>query len=914
MNSNWVLNESTLLQLTSVLIRSMSSLAHERCEAMETLESFKLQVEFINNLCFLLVEGMENPLLKSNFSSRDLQNVSATSGMLLKNTIIQQTSGKFGYELAYFKANIFRGLCSTSSLISNISGIAVASMFSYYSRQHRDDVVGLETLSKLLEMTFQGNLASIKAMSKIMEDNAQFFQLTWAGTDNLLEFLVDCFMQIITESGDPEIRAEAIKCINSVIPLNAQCFLVKIYSFLDCLFQLATTNSNDLVRKQVCIAFSNILECRPDTLVPHMQGILQFALHLIDTCNEEDVALDACEFLFSFSTNSNIPEHMLKPYISAIIPVLLRKMVYNEDSIATFELNNGDDADFEDKDEDIKPVSAKIRKGSDNEEDEEGEDYGDDSFMDNSGTGSDWNLRKCSAATLDSLANLFPHEVVVVAFPLLRESLTSEHWFIREACILALGAIVEGGIQYFDNHLPALIPFLVEQLRDEWAAVRKITCWTLSRFSTWILNDHTEFLVPVLEPILNTLLDRKKEVQQSAITAVAVFIENSDSELIEAILYTELLNTFSRCFQHYKKKNLIVLYDAIGRLSEKVELEDSAIQLLLPPLISKWTSLSDNDKELWPLLECLSYVSASLGERFMPMAPDVYNRAFRILVHCVDMETKSHSDPTIQVPEKDFTITSLDLIDGLVQGLGQKSQEILFPNNDVTILQLMLQCLNDPNHDVRQSTFALLGDITMCYDTKLLQSAIADLLKSIISELSYSDDSDAVSSVNNAVWSLGLIAERLDIGEYIFDISRAVLDLFTTNTTIVHRSIMENLVVTIGRLAHYHPEQFVSGLFASPAIITRCCQIAKDLDDPDEKSSSYYGLIKICNIMDSNKYLPIKAIKYFVQGLAVNLPREHISHWQEDLNALFLRHQTQISQLAHRFTNDEAAIISFVMN
>ena len=90
-----------------------------------------------------------------------------------------------------------------------------------------------------------------------------------------------------------------------------------------------------------------------------------------------------------------------------------------------------------------------------------------------------------------------------------------------------------------------------------------------------------------------------------------MFIENSDPELLETVLYTELLQSFDRCFQVYKKKNLIILYDAVSRLAEKVELEETGMQVLLPHLISKWQSLPDNDKELWPLLECLSCVAAS---------------------------------------------------------------------------------------------------------------------------------------------------------------------------------------------------------------------------------------------------------------------------------------------------------------
>lgn len=89
-------------------------------------------------------------------------------------------------------------------------------------------------------------------------------------------------------------------------------------------------------------------------------------------------------------------------------------------------------------------------------------------------------------------------------------------------------------------------------------------------------------------------MDRKKDVQEAAISSVAVFIENCDAELVETLLYNDLLNSFNKCFEFYKKKNLIILYDAVGRFAEKCELDDHAMQVLLPHLISKWSSNRDS--------------------------------------------------------------------------------------------------------------------------------------------------------------------------------------------------------------------------------------------------------------------------------------------------------------------------------
>lgn len=75
-----------------------------------------------------------------------------------------------------------------------MTGIVITTLFSTYYRQHRDDPTGLQMLYQLLELTSNGNEPSIKALSKIMEDSAQFFQLEWSGNTKPMEALLDSFL------------------------------------------------------------------------------------------------------------------------------------------------------------------------------------------------------------------------------------------------------------------------------------------------------------------------------------------------------------------------------------------------------------------------------------------------------------------------------------------------------------------------------------------------------------------------------------------------------------------------------------------------------------------------------------------------------------------------------------------------
>lgn len=112
------------------------------------------------------------------------------------------------------------------------------------------------------------------------------------------------------------------------------------------------------------------------------------------------------------------------------------------------------------------------------------------------------------------------------------------------------------------------------------------------------------YFEPVLSALLNRLLDENKQVQLSACTAITT-MEESASQRIVSYIYSILLQT-NRAFALYHRKNRLILYDALGTLADsaKSALNNATyIHLLMPPLITKWNELADNDTDLYPLLE-----------------------------------------------------------------------------------------------------------------------------------------------------------------------------------------------------------------------------------------------------------------------------------------------------------------------
>lgn len=132
-------------------------------------------------------------------------------------------------------------------------------------------------------------------------------------------------------------------------------------------------------------------------------------------------------------------------------------MKYSEIDIILLKGDVEEDEMIPDREEDIRPRFHKSKTHSHHANmnkhvDENGgcddEDIDVEDGCDDDSTLSDWSLRKCSAAALDMLANVFREELLPVLVPILKETLFHQSWEIKESGILALGAIAEGIFTY----------------------------------------------------------------------------------------------------------------------------------------------------------------------------------------------------------------------------------------------------------------------------------------------------------------------------------------------------------------------------------------------------------------------------------------------------------------------------------
>lgn len=413
----------------------------------------------------------------------------------------------------YIKEHIVSGLSQPITMIRNIAGSVVSALVIKGSFKSWPDI-----LPKLMTLASHDNPVvqegSLSALAKLFEDSGSELDSDPEG-QRILSFMIPRFLEL-ARSPSPKVRSQCIVCLNQFILRMSQALFVHIDLFLTTLFELALDADPD-VRRNICTAFVMLLDAREDKLVPHLSGIVDYSLHCMGD-DDEQVALEACEFLLGLAEHDQLRNQVLS-LLPKILPVLFRCMVYSEQDILRFESLAEDDAEMEDKATDIRPTHAKsrtahnaeklsqdINKNLDNgladnnkfdaeDDDEDDDDDDDEDDDDYSMDLSDWNLRKCSAAALDIFASSYHESILQFSLPTLKQNLVSHEWPVREAAILAYGAIAEGCVDGMSPFLPEVIPYFVQSLNDP--VVRLAGCGFInfSVLTFWIGSDPTNNLL-----------------------------------------------------------------------------------------------------------------------------------------------------------------------------------------------------------------------------------------------------------------------------------------------------------------------------------------------------------------------------------------------------------------------------------
>ncbi|XP_026739177.1 transportin-1 isoform X1 [Trichoplusia ni] len=865
----WKPEQEGLRQILTLLKESQSPDTATQRAVQQKLEELNKYPDFNNYLIFVLTK-----LVTEEEPTRSL------SGLILKNNVKAHYNSFLPEVAEFIKRECLSAVGDPSPLIRATVGIIITTIASKGELTSWPDL--LPALCQMLDsQDYNVCEGAFGALQKICEDTAEI--LDSDALNRPLNVLIPKFLQFFRHSS-PKIRCHAIACVNYFITGRTQALMLHIDAFIENLFHLAADEDPD-VRKNVCHALVLLLEVRLDRLIPHLANIIEYML--VRTQDpEEGVALQACEFWLSL-VEQNVCHEVLGPRLPALLPILVRGMRYSEMAVVLLRGDRDDDADDAepDRESDIRPRFHKPRShtvkhndgaagagdsnmsggGESDDDDDDGADADDGSL-------SDWNQRKCSAAALDGLANVFGADLLPVLFPILKETLFHEDWVIKESGILSLGAVADGCMAGMVPHLPDLVPYLVCCMGERKALVRAITCWTLSRYSHWIVSQsHDLYLRPVMTELLKCVLDNNKRVQEAACSAFATLEEEACTELVPYLGF--ILETLVYAFGKYQHKNLLILYDAIGTLADSVGHhlnKPEYINMLMPPLINKWNVLKDDDTDLFPLLECLSSVAIALQSGFLPYCEPVFRRCVSLIEQTLNQNiANSQSPEQFEAPDKDFMIVALDLLSGLADGLDKHIDHLVFNSN---LMQLLYQCMQDPMPEVRQSSFALLGDLT-----KACFQHVLPYIPEFLPILGMNLNPELISVCNNATWAIGEISIKLgpETSKYIPLVLNNLVEIINRPNT--PKTLLENTAITIGRLGYVCPHDVAPVLHQ---FVRQWCTSLRNIRDNDEKDSAFRG---ICQMIQVNPAGVVQDFMFFCDAVA------SWTHPKDDLKEMFTK-------------------------
>ncbi|KID83732.1 Armadillo-like helical [Metarhizium guizhouense ARSEF 977] len=866
---SWQPSQDSLRQLAACLRDSLSGFdksAQKQAEVM--LQQAKSSPDINNYLAYLFSSA--HPPDGLQCSESDYHLVRSAAGIMLKNNVKSEWKNIPEESLNLVKMAVPMALQDKNPQVRNYAGNIATEVIRRGGLLSWPDL-----LPQLMDMigNTSGQVANeaqegaMSAMTKICEDNPRVF-LREVNGQRPLNFVLPQLIAA-TKSPLPKVRAGALTAINVFTPRASQAMVNSIDDLLQHLFVLSSDTSPD-VRRQVCRAFVHLVERRPDKLQPHIGGLVDYIISQ-QKGDDEDLACEAAEFWLAVGEHEDLWQG-LQPYLHKIIPVLLECMVYSGEDIALLG-GESDDEDEEDREQDIKPAFAKknLNRTTNANGDSANQNEGGNAYEKLAGMDDDleegeideiddgdenpderWTLRKCSAAALDVFARDFRNPVFEAIFPYLSQNLKHDEWPHREAAVLALGAVAEGCMDVVVPHLPELVPYLISLLEDSEPVVRQITCWTLGRYSEWAAElpeqgQREQYFVPLMDGILRKMLDKNKKVQAAGASAFANIEYKAGSHLEPYC--GPIIQQFVRCFGKYKDKNMYVLYDCVQTLAERIGSLLATPELmnqLMPALTERYNLVSDQSREIFPLLECLSYVALALGPEFAPYAPPIFVRCINIIHMNLEQSLAAASNGALDTPDKDFLVTSLDLLSAIIQALGEEKSTELVKTSPQPFFELLTFCMEDPADEVRQSAYALLGDCAN-YVYPLMQPHLRSILPIAIKQLdldSMLDDEvgDGFGAYNNTCWSLGEITMQHGKGmaQWVPGLLKHLVEIMCNAR--VPKSLAENAAIALGRLGIENSELLGPAL---PTFAEDFLSLMKKIEPTDEKASAFKGFSMI---------------------------------------------------------------------
>ena len=368
-----------------------------------------------------------------------------------------------------------------------------------------------------------------------------------------------------------------------------------------------------------------------------------------------------------------------------------------------------------------------------------------------------------------------------------------------------------------------------------------------------------------------------------------------------------ILGQISVCRSRVGIKNNILLLDLICVISDSAQtaLQDPAlIPLFLPAILKRLSDVDeDDDPSLFPILECITSLSSSLGVAMQPHSQTLFVRAIRILTSNIEQNRgggNGEDDP----PAKDFAICALDLISGMVEGLGTNFFALCTgltistpavgtsPAKTVTgaeaLLAALPECLVDDIVVVRSSALAVVGELAVACPEILIPHATSQLFQCIIQNLQLDENDNRRTIFNNACWSCGLLA--LAVGsEAIMPFLPHLCHALVDSMRWLHEDIIErrkkrraeennnqlpiNMAIVFGRLSSLNPAFMAQIMNDRGSEVFEyfgefLCLMPNELDRTSEQAQTWRGFLGVLGALPSVVMDSMINMKVFLEAAA----------------------------------------------
>ncbi|OAF67417.1 Transportin [Intoshia linei] len=780
-----------------------------------------------------------NQYLLEIATNKDLAiNIRQLSGICLKNNIINSPNILKGLVIEQTLGKCFESLSEDLQIIRQTMSAVISSIATKFT----DDIMLsiIIHLGECLDSPNEGLAdVSVFTLLLILQDGGEkVFNLHLCGKvdTNFYNSFLEKFIQFCRHPSY-RIRVNSLKCINAILKINKELIHTSPEPFINTLFTLFSHNDN-VVKKGICDAMLTLIDIPKEKLSSFKYRLDEYALKcLMD--DDEIVVLQACEYFLACVEKQQFSEDMSHEMFLSLVTILFKNMRYSDEDVELFHYEDTVlDSHVPDKEEDLLPSShsgfSKYGEKDDHENGRNNEYTSDDEgYLDVY----EWNLRKCSAATMDNLSNICGDRLFKALIPLLEKCMNSSDWKIREATVLFLGAISYGAERTIEPHMNSIVTFLFNQMQDANSLVRSISCWTTSRHAKWIYQNssNVDYLDVAIKVLLKLILDDNKKVQEAACSALSLFSECARNDLSK--YSNPAFETLIKALNKYQKKNLNMLYDTVTTFVTVTyqSLCDKAIfDRLFVLLIDKWEKTSMQDPTFFSVWESVISVVITVNSYVEPYAEKMYLIAFDLLEHTLTLQEAYISfSSDVDEPDTGFFIVSLDLIGALVVSLNNNFCKFL--SLDAKLIKLIHKCCLQDALVIKQSAYALLGDLAK-YCLQYFSGYIIEFFDPIVKLLNTPKNRAA----SNAILLLSQLSQHMsqNFAEYVpmfFPIFINIINDFSMPI-----SVIQNTTVLICRMCNCNSDEASKYL---DSFIINLCKVLASYHDVYEKSSSYRGLL-----------------------------------------------------------------------